>query len=234
MDKLDMLEFPPLLPESIIRRAKKLSSANISDGMNALDLPGGGCMEASIMPACISMKVVGTACTVETSDGDNLPVHVALYMAKPGYVMVIDGKGYESRPYFGDLMSSTGRAVGLKGMIVDGMVRDRKEIVENGFPVFCKGYIQRSPMKSKPGKINYPITCGTIPVSPGDLIVADGDGVSVVPRDLIETVLEQAEKKVEYERRRQETIAEYERLRQNQEPLIQLAPQWVLDMTKPC
>lgn len=230
MEKLDMMEFPPLLPEEIIERAGRFGTANLCDGMSGLGIPGDGCMDAGINPVVSDMKIVATACTVDSSGGDNLPIHVALYTAQPGYVMVIDGKGHSGHPYFGGLMSSTGQAVGLKGMIIDGLVRDRADIRGNDFPVFCRGFLPRAPRKEKPGKINYPIMCGGISVCPGDLIVADCDGVCVVPRGRIDEVLEKAGKKVAYEAKRQEAIAEYRRRRLSGEPLNQLAPQWVVDM----
>jgi regulator of RNase E activity RraA len=82
--------------------------------MLGLVFPFDGAMQAEIMPVDISAKVVGTACTINTDSGDNLPIHIALYTTKPGYVMVIDGKGHKDHPYFGDLMISTAKAVGLK------------------------------------------------------------------------------------------------------------------------
>jgi regulator of RNase E activity RraA len=175
------------------------------------------------------MKVVGTACTVNTDSGDNFPIHLALYTTKPGYVMVIDGKGHKDHPYFGDLMMSTAKAVGLKGMIVDGCVRDREAAVELGLPIFSKGFIQRGPVKNNPGEVNYPIVCGGVAVNPGDLIVGDADGVTVVPKEKIEEALTKAEKKLAYEIERRASITSYEQKRLNCEELFNLAPQWVLD-----
>jgi regulator of RNase E activity RraA len=197
--------------------------------MIGLGIHNEGAMQAEIIPVDISMKVVGTACTVNTELGDNFPIHLALYTTKPGYVMVIDGKGFKDRPYFGDLMMSTAKAVGLKGMIVDGYIRDREGAVELGLPIFSKGYIQRGPAKQNPGEVNYPIMCGGVAVNPGDLIVGDADGVTVVPRDRIEEVLVNAEKKLAYEIERRATISLYEEKRLKGEELFNLAPKWVLD-----
>lgn len=145
-------EFPELIPEPIIERASKLSAALLSDGMKGLDISRSGCMEAGIMPVDISMRVVGTAITVDTSDGDNFPIHVATYASKPGYVMVIDGKGYEGSAYFGDLIMGAANAVGLKGMIVDGYVRDRQGCLEVGMPVFFKGIYAKRTKERKDGR----------------------------------------------------------------------------------
>jgi regulator of RNase E activity RraA len=230
MSNLKMAEYPELLSDEIIERASKLSSALLCDGMIGSGIPFEGAMQSEIMPVDISMKVVGTACTVNTDSGDNLPIHVALYTTKPGYVMVIDGKGHKDHPYFGDLMMSTAKAVGLKGMIVDGCVRDKEGAIELGLPIFAKGFMQRGPAKKNPGEINYPIVCGGIAVNPGDLIVGDADGVTVVPKDKIEEVLIKAEKKLAYEIERRTSISLYEEKRLKGEELFNLAPQWVLDM----
>ena len=90
--------------------------------------------------------------------------------------------------------------------------------------------MQRGPSKVGPGKINHPVTCAGIEVKPGDLIVGDGDGITVVPRERIEEVFEAAEKKTVYEEKRRITIEEYERCVTAGEEPPQLAPQWVLDM----
>jgi 4-hydroxy-4-methyl-2-oxoglutarate aldolase len=229
MSDLRMAEYPELLSHEIIERASKLSSSLLCDGMIGLGIPFDGAMQSEIMPVDISMKVVGTACTVNTDSGDNFPIHLALYTTKPDYVMVIDGKGHKDHPYFGDLMMSTAKAVGLKGMIVDGYVRDREGAIELGLPIFAKGFIQRGPVKMNPGEVNYPIVCGGVAVNPGDLVVGDADGVTVVPRDKIEQVLDKAEKKLTYEIERRKTIALYEEKRLKGEDLFNLAPQWVLD-----
>lgn len=226
-------ECAPLLSEEIIKRAEKLNVALILDGIKAakIDIPGGGCMEASVMPVERGMKVVGTALTVETSNGDNFPIHVASYSFNAdGYVMVIDGKGYKDRAYFGDLIMGACQAVGFKGMVIDGYTRDRDGNIELKFPVYSKGFMPRGPIKKEEGNINTPIMCAGVHVDPGDLVIGDSNGVAVVPKKYIETVLEEAEKKAAYEANREKTIAAYREARKNGTPLPQLAPQWVIDM----
>lgn len=221
---------PELLPEEIIRRAGQLNAAQLADGMKGLGIPNDGCMDAGIMPVDLNMRVVGTAMTVETRDGDNFPIHVATYSGKPGYVMVIDGKGCPDKAYFGDLIMGAANAIGYEGMICDGYVRDRAGCIELGMPVFARGFMQRGPGKKDPGEINLPVRCGGITVSPGDLVVGDYDGVTVVPRDRIEEVLAKAEEKKAYEEKRDETIAAYRTAVQNGTERPELAPAWVLDM----
>lgn len=225
----------PLVSKEFLDRAKKLNVPLLLDGLKAakIDIPNGGCMDMHIGPVERGMTVVGTALTVETSDGDNFPIHVASYsFAAEGYVMVIDGKGYEGRAYFGDLIMGACQAVGFEGMVIDGCTRDRDGNVELGFPVYSRGFMPRGPIKKNEGSINTPILCGGVRVCPGDLVVGDSDGVCVIPVEHIEAVLAEAEKKLAYENKRNETIAAYRRAKREGIELPQLAPQWVMDMMK--
>ncbi len=146
--------------------------------------------------------------------------------------MVIDGKNCRERAYFGDLIMGACQAVGFEGMVIDGATRDRDGNIALGFPVFSRGFMPRGPIKRDEGNINTPIFCGGVKVCPGDLVVGDADGVCVIPVEYIETVLTEADKKLAYESKRQQTIAAYLQAKQEGEPLPQLAPQWVLDMMK--
>lgn len=232
MDDIKYYEFPQLIPEDIIIRASKLSSAQLADGMKGLGIKSDGCMCAEIMPVCESMRVIGTACTVGTDNGDNFPIHVAIYQGKPGYVMVIDGKGHKEHAYMGDLMMSAAKAIGFNGVVVDGYVRDKVTLKELGMPVYAKGFMQRGPIKKDPGEINVSIDCGGTTVNPGDLVFGDYDGVTVVPRDMIEAVLENAEKKDAYEVERRKAIEEYAACKEKGGQTPELAPEWVNEMKK--
>lgn len=225
----------PLLSDEIIRRAKNLNVPLLLDGVKAakIDIPNGGCMDMHINAVERGMTLVGTALTVETANGDNFPIHVASYsFDAKGYVMVIDGKAYEGRAYFGDLIMGACQAVGFEGMVIDGCTRDRDGNIELNFPVYSRGFMPRGPIKKDEGNINTPIQCGGVRVNPGDLVMGDSDGVCVIPVEYIETVLAEAEKKKAYEDKRTETIAAYRQAKKESTPLPQLAPQWVLDMTK--
>ena len=224
----------PLIDERIIERCRKLSVSLLLDGVKDanLDIQNGGCMDSAINAVERGMFVVGTALTVETQDGDNFPIHVASY-SQPGagYVMVIDGKGYDKRAYFGDLIMGACQAAGFEGMVIDGYTRDRDGNVELGFPVYSRGFTPRGPVKKNEGNINTPIVCAGVRVESGDLVVSwDSDGVCVIPRALIETVLDRAEGKLAYENNRTKAIAAYREARKNGTDLPVLAPQWVLDM----
>lgn len=221
-----------LLPESVLKRAEALGSALLADGMKGLGVPNDGCLSHSINPVDINMRVVGTAFTLETQDGDNLPIHLGMKLLQKGYVMVIDGKGYTDKAYFGDLIASQARAMGALGMVIDGCVRDRDTMTKMGFPVFASSYIQRGPGKKDPGRVNCPIVCGGVPVNPGDLVVGDCDGVTIIPKEKIEVALAAAEKKNEYEIERRKTIAAYLEAQEKGEALFNLSPSWVDEQLK--
>ena len=160
----------PLIDEKIIERCRNLSVSLLVDGvkMANLDIPNDGCMDAAINAVARGMVVIGTAMTVETQDGDNFPIHVASY-SQPGdgYVMVIDGKGYEKRSYAGDLIMGSCQAVGFEGLVIDGYTRDRDGNIELGFPAYSRGFMPRGPVKKNEGNINTPITCAGVKVEPG-------------------------------------------------------------------
>ncbi|WP_200842951.1 MULTISPECIES: RraA family protein [unclassified Raoultella] len=223
---------PPLIPDHLIERLLVLSPALLCDGMQNLGIPRNGCMDANLLPIDEHKTMIGTACTVDTQDGDNFPVHVAIYQGAPGYVLVVAGKGYQERAYMGDLMVGAAQAVGFNGVVIDGCIRDKTALAELTIPVYAKGVMPRSPAKKGPGKINSAVMCAGIDVSPGDLVFGDGDGVVIVPREHIEAVIAEAEKKLAYEIRRREVIAQYSQCRSNQQPLPELAPDWVTRLLK--
>lgn len=222
---------PELIPEDLIERVSKLSTPNLCDGFVKLKLnPVDYTMDARIKPISDEMKIVATASTVDTKDGDNLPIHVAIYSCKPGYCLVVAGKAAEERAYMGDLMGGAAKAIGVSGMIVDGYIRDKLGLKENGMPMFSRGYKPASPAKVGPGAINTEVVCGGVKVCPGDLIMADCDGIVCIPRDLIESVVSKAEEKVAYEGGRVNAIANYEKCKEEGKELPDLTPGWVKEM----
>lgn len=166
-----------------------------------------GTMHSRVAPVHQDMKVAGAAFTVEVRPGDNLMIHAAIALAKPGDVLVIDGKGDQTAALMGTLMLSACKKVGLAGVIVDGAIRDKLEILDLGFPVFSAGFNPAGPTKYVPGRINHPISAGGVTVSPGDLVVGDADGVVVIEREKASAMMTLADKKVVDEAARIEAIA---------------------------
>ena len=155
-----------------------------------------------------AMQVAGPAFTVEVRPGDNLMIHAALMLARPGDVIVVDGKGDLTFSLTGGLMAAHAKAAGIAGFVIDGAVRDVAECALADFPIFAAGFNPNGPTKSVAGRINNPISAGGVAIEPGDLVVGDADGVTVIPRLQVSSVLSQAQAKVDAELARMAEIAQ--------------------------
>ena len=139
--------------------------------------------------------MVGPAYTVKCRAGDNLTLHAALNLCGEGDVLVVSNEEDETRALMGEVMMAYLRYTKkIAGIILDGPIRDIDEIGKWDFPVYCTGTTPGGPYKEGPGEINVPISCGGISVNPGDIILADPDGVIVIPRQDAATILEDAKK----------------------------------------
>ena len=126
------------------------------------------------------ITVCGVAVTVQVRAGDNLLIHKALDMLRPGDVLVIDGGGDVSRALVGEIMMTSAMVHGAIGFVVDGAVRDSEAFEAHQFPCWARGVNLRGPYKEGPGSINIPVSVGGMLVFPGDIVVGDADGVVVV------------------------------------------------------
>lgn len=218
-----MNTMPEVISEELINRAVKLNSNVFADVLGR-----SAAMDYKIKPVDDEMKVIGTAITVDVRPGDNLFLHEAIYLGKKGYVLIVDGKNDESNAYLGELMARASRAMGIEGIVVDGLVRDKDSLKELGFPIFAKGFTPNGPFKSGPGKINTPISCGGISVNPGDLVFGDSDGIVIIPKDKIENAIIRAEEKLKEESERIETIEQYEeQMKLGGSTTISIKPNWL-------
>lgn len=172
-----------------------------------------GTLNGRVKPLSSTMKVAGPAITVEVRQGDNLAIHAALAIAKPGDVIVVDGKGDLSCALIGEIMATQAQASGFAGLIIDAAVRDSHELANGEFPVFAAGLNPCGPTKSVAGRVNYPISVAGATVNPGDLVVGDADGVVVIPRQDVEQILVLAQQKVDAETARIAAIRKGEALR---------------------
>jgi len=189
------------VPADLAKAAAKFQASILAD-------VGGrrGTLGGRIQPLSKAMKVAGPALTVEVRPGDNLMIHAALELAKPGDVIVVDGKGDLSCALTGALMAAHAKAVGVAGFVIDGAVRDTDECAQGGFPIFAAGCNPNGPLKAAGGRINWPISCAGTTVNPGDLIVGDADGVVVVPREMAADIVKGAQAKVDSEAQRMAAI----------------------------
>lgn len=161
-----------------------------------------GALSGRIAPLAPSMRFAGPAITVEVRPGDNLMIHAAMAIAKPGDVIVVDGKGDLSSALMGEIMSQQCVALGIVAVVIDGAVRDSEAIRELGFPMFAAGLNPNGPTKFVPGRLNHPISIGGVSVNPGDLVVGDADGVTVIERAKAAAMLPLAAEKVAAETKR--------------------------------
>jgi regulator of RNase E activity RraA len=153
-------------------------------------------------------RVAGPAYTVRTVKYDNLMLHTAVYHAEAGDVIVVQA-GDDRMAVAGGHVCAVAQRRGVAGLVVDGVIRDAAESRGRGFPVFARGVSPIPGRQDGPGEIGGPITCGGVRVNPGDAVVADEDGVVVVPRARAETVLKNARARVAQDAA--ESLPEWER-----------------------
>lgn len=207
MNELDPHRAP--LDADLLARLRNLPAANVGDVQDRL-----GVMDAGIGPIWPGARIVGPAVTVLTASGDNKVVHAAMDAALPGEIIVINGMGDMNRALIGELMGEKAYALGLGGFVIDGCVRDGEALAEIPMPVFARGLTPAGPYKNGPGYIGRPIAMGGVVVEVGDIIMADADGVAVIRRADVATVVGRAEEKFAQE------LSKRQMLRQGAKPVL--------------
>ncbi|MGW7682292.1 RraA family protein [Kribbella sp. NPDC054772] len=165
-------------PSDVIEKLAGLPVANIGDAMDRL-----GILDSGIQAIWPGARLAGTALTVWTRAGDNAAIHEALAIARAGDVIVVNGQGDESRALIGDLIGARALARGIAGFVIDGAARDADTLGELHMPVFARACTPAGPYKFGPGRVGVTVAVGGVAVSPGDIVVGDGDGVAVIARD---------------------------------------------------
>ncbi len=193
----DIIKDIERVPAELVAQAAQFQAAILADVAGRR-----GALHGRIQALRPHMKLAGPAFTVEVRPGDNLMIHAALMLAKPGDVIVVDGKGDLSAALMGTIMMTACKKLGIAGVVIDGAVRDVLEINEMDYPVFAAGANPNGPTKNVAGRINHPVSVGGVTVKPGDLIIADADGVLAVEREKVASLLPLAHKKVEDEAER--------------------------------
>jgi RraA family protein len=172
-----ILPFAPQLSAKTIATLRKIATAHLSDNMNRLHAIG-----PDLWPCHSGGRMVGTALTVKVSPGDNLMVHKAIDIVRPGDVIVVDAGGICTQAIIGEIMSAIAERHGAAGMVIDGAIRDADALAVSSVPVYARGVTHRGPYKNGPGEINVPVVIGDAVINPGDIIIGDDDGLLALPQ----------------------------------------------------
>jgi len=188
-------------PKELIDQFRGIGTATVHEASGRK-----GAVDCGIKPISQGVKLCGPAFTVQCHPGDNLMLHKAIERAQPGDILVASVQGYYEAGYWGGLMATSAVARKIGGLAIDGSIRDSAEIIQMGFPVFCRGFCIRGTTKTVLGLVNHPIVFGGVLVYPGDLILGDDDGVVVVGRMECEEVLKASIKRIEAEKTKAEKL----------------------------
>jgi 4-hydroxy-4-methyl-2-oxoglutarate aldolase len=166
-----------------------------------------GLMKPYLRPVWAGAQIAGPAVTVLAQPGDNWMIHVAVEQCQPGDIMVVGCTTDNTDGMFGDLLATSLKARGVKGLVLDAGCRDVATLKEMGFPVWSRAISAKGTVKATLGAVNIPVVCAGVNVEPGDAVVADDDGVVIVPRKLAAEVAQKAQQRADDEEGKRTKLA---------------------------